>query len=177
MTLTAGGVMLSVAGCPEHSRIMDNFRLRYNVNMVALRRSREQTLHRLFTEERLRLQWFSEGRTRRVIRQRQRQLRHLDKVLDVLDVLIRHIDSEEHLENRPFRHCNTMKIEAMSRLFIAVARQELFFHRERLVVMLAIAEAELPSRMSDEMMWGIIGLKTTCAATASYEESDSFDRS
>ena len=83
--------MLSATGSSEHFQLMDNFRLRYNVNMNMLRRSREETLHRLFCEERLRVQWFSEDRTRRVIRQRQRQLSHLDTVIDGLDILIRQL--------------------------------------------------------------------------------------
>ena len=62
-----------------------------------------------------------------------------------------------------------MAIEADFRLFICVARLEINFQRERLVVVLATADSQLPAIDIAESGFGLIGLRTTCAAMASYQ--------
>ena len=90
-------------------------------------------------------------------------------VLTVFDILLRHLDSAEHLRNRPRRHARTMKYEGDFRLFIAVARQEVFHQRELAIVMLATAEAQLPGRNITEICLGLLNLRTTCVASTLYE--------
>ena len=64
-----------------------------------------------------------------------------------------------------------MQIEANFRLFIAVARQEISFHRERLGIALAIARNELQPRIAGCFARSLCRLQSTCVAVAQYEET------
>ena len=83
--------------------------------------------------------------------------------------MTRHLNRTDHLDYRPRRHRNTLAIEDDSRLYLIVARQELTLQRERLVVMMSVAEVVAPVRRIRDNWRCILNLRATCTRAAALE--------
>jgi hypothetical protein len=114
-----------------------DFFFRYRANDSIMRAQHESgKFHEGLRErEEARLRGFAPERLRAIVKRRKKQLQRIDYVRDVLDVLLHHIDEPEHLEGRQ-RHGMTMIIEQDYRLYLSVARQELHFQRQLLIVVM-----------------------------------------
>jgi hypothetical protein len=118
-----------------------NFPLRRRANdsMEESEHRRHKICHDYHLGEEQRMLPFTEKRIEKIITLREGQLERIDYVIDIFDILLRHLNENEHFTRRQ-RHGLTLTIENDFRLYISVARQEIYFQRRFLVIALETAK-------------------------------------
>jgi hypothetical protein len=87
----------------------------------------------------------------------------------VLDVLLKHCDDPEHFQGRK-RNGMTLIVEQDYRLYLQVARQELHFQRQLLIVVMEAARRTMTLRSVVDSVKGMQSLGMTCALLRQYHQ-------
>ena len=89
---------------------------------------------------------------------------------DVLDVLLKHCDDPEHFQGRK-RNGMTLIVEQDYRLYLQVARQELHFQRQLLIVVMEAARRSMTMQSVVDTVKGMRCLGMTCALLRQYGQN------
>jgi hypothetical protein len=97
-------------------------------HMEASDARKHKIYHEFHMEQKKLLLTFSDDRVKRIVRQREKQIDRMNYVIDVLDILLHHLNNLEHFRGRR-RHQMTLLLGNDFRLCMSVARQEIYFQR------------------------------------------------
>ena len=101
-------------------------------------------------------------------KRREQSLRHMDYVIDVFDVLLRHIRRTTVMNTERRYGISYADAELDEWDYIGVARQETAFMRESTIATNAAVEHDEMAKHHEENLQSMLSLKSTCIALAHF---------